>query len=120
MVALKAFSDAGVGLMAGKVADTEDDLNMAAAMALMPMLKFAGFPVGVTDPRHHRIGRYVIVDDGGICRADNLRQYEMERDEGPRGPVSVIFDCKTATERLVATIERPLIETIQQIHEDGN
>ena len=44
----------------------------------------------------------------------------MERDEAPRGPVSVIFDCKTATERLVAMIERPLIETIQQIHEDGN
>ena len=65
MVALKAFSDAGVGLMAGKVADTEDHVNMAAAMALMPMLKFAGFPVAATDPRHHRIGRYVIVDDGG-------------------------------------------------------
>jgi DNA-binding transcriptional MerR regulator len=107
MVALKAFSDAGVGLKQGKVVDAEDDLAMAASVASMPMLSFAGVPVGVTDPLHHHISRYVIVDDHGVCRTDDLKAYERDLDLRPRHPVSIVFDCKRAAERLVAAIGRP-------------
>lgn len=104
MLALKAFSDAGVRLKA-LTDSTFDDADTAASVALLPMQMFAGCRVGTTDTSH-RIGRYVIIDGFGVCRADSLDDYEKARaDRKMDDPVAVIFDCKRATESLLARMD---------------
>ncbi len=123
MLALKAFSDAGIGL---RVADTPlgsdgfRNAETAASMAMLPMLGFANYAVRTTDPRH-RIGRYVIVDGSGVSRTDSLDEYEQYRSEhGAGGPVLIIFDCKQAAEVIMAKLDRPhvTVET-KDMDEEG-
>ena len=116
MLALKSFSDAGIGLRVAATplgSDGFRNAETAASMAMLPMLGFANYAVGTTDPRH-RIGRYVIVDSAGVCRTDSLDEYERERGTlQPGGPVTIVFDTKKAAEAILAKLDRPhlVVET---------
>ena len=115
MLALKSFSDAGIGLRVATVplgSDGFRNAETAASKAMLPMLGFADYAVRTTDPRH-KIGRYVIVDSAGVCRTDSLDEYEQERGTHQTGPVSIIFDCKKAAEAILAKLDRPhlIVET---------
>ncbi|QEL27260.1 MerR family transcriptional regulator (plasmid) [Bosea sp. F3-2] len=116
MLALKSFSDAGIGLRVATTplgSDGFRNAETAASMAMLPMLGFANYAIRTTDPSH-RIGRYVIVDSAGVCRTDSLDDYERERGMlQTGGPVAIIFDCKKAAEAILAKLDRPhlIVET---------
>lgn len=126
MFALKAFSDAGLGVseMSTREARRDHmlkgnyDAESAARFCLFPMLHFADqfllakgnakmSTVMTTDPRH-RIGRYVFVNRKRMFRADNLESVERTIAEEPHwDPVITMFDCKTAAEQIVSRLPRP-------------
>lgn len=136
MFALKAFSDAGLGVSdmstretrTARVMNGEYDAESAAHFCLFPMMYFADqslvangndrmSTVRTSDPEN-RIGRYVFVNPKRMFRADSLENVERAIAADPDwDPVVTMFDCKTAAEKILARLPRAPYEFVETVTE---